>query len=238
MTGSSVVIVKPSSPGDHCSLQPRCLDMEGTANLPNPISACEGILVDFQRASPSDTNSGACPRTAIALSALPDYRKGMPSFDVVSEVDKQEVDNAINQARKELSTRFDFKGSKAKIELTDPTLIELSAEDSGRLKSLVEIVIAKLAKREIDLRNVERKDPTISPLGHARQEILIKHGLDGDKAKEIVKAIKGLELKVQSQIQDQQIRVTGKKRDDLQSVIQLLRARDFGVGLSFKNFRE
>ena len=162
----------------------------------------------------------------------------MPSFDVVSEVDKQEVDNAINQARKELSTRFDFKGSKAKIELTDPTLIELSAEDSGRLKSLVEIVIAKLAKREIDLRNVERKDPAISPLGHARQEILIKHGLDGDKAKEIVKAIKGLELKVQSQIQDQQIRVTGKKKDDLQSVIQLLRARDFGVGLSFKNFRE
>jgi len=162
----------------------------------------------------------------------------MPSFDVVSEVDKQEVDNAINQARKDLSTRFDFKGSKAKIELTNPTLIELSAEDSGRLKSLVEIVIAKLAKREIDLRNVERKDPTISPLGHARQEIHIKHGLDGDKAKEIVKAIKGLELKVQSQIQDQQIRVTGKKKDDLQSVIQLLRARDFGVGLSFKNFKD
>jgi uncharacterized protein YajQ (UPF0234 family) len=162
----------------------------------------------------------------------------MPSFDVVSEVDKQEVDNAINQARKELSTRFDFKGSKAKIELTNPTLIELSAEDSGRLKSLVEIVIAKLAKREIDLRNVERKDPAISPLGHARQEIHIKQGLDGDKAKEIVKAIKGLELKVQSQLQDQQIRVTGKKRDDLQSVIQFLRARDFGIGLSFKNFRE
>ena len=162
----------------------------------------------------------------------------MPSFDVVSEVDKQEVDNAINQARKELSTRFDFKGSKAKIELTNPTLIELSAEDSGRLKSLVEIVIAKLAKREIDLRNVERKDPAISPLGHARQEIHIKQGLDGDKAKEIVKAIKGLELKVQSQLQDQQIRVTGKKRDDLQSVIHFLRARDFGIGLSFKNFRE
>ena len=162
----------------------------------------------------------------------------MPSFDVVSEVEKQEVDNAINQARKELSTRFDFKGSKATIELANPTLIELSAEDSGRLRSLVEIVIAKLAKREIDLRNIERKDPTISPLGHAKQEIHVKQGLDGDKAKEIVKAIKGLELKVQSQIQDQQIRVTGKKKDDLQSVIQLLRARDFGVGLSFKNFRD
>ena len=212
--------------------------MEGTANLPGPISSREGTPEDFPRPSPSDTNSGVCPRTAIALSGLPDYRKGMPSFDVVSEVDKQEVDNAINQARKELSTRFDFKGSEAKIELTDPTLIELSAEDSARLKSLVEIVIAKLAKREIDLRNVERKDPTISPLGHARQEIHIKRGLDGEKAKEIVKAIKGYELKVQSQIQDQQIRVTGKKRDDLQSVIQLLRARDFGIGLSFKNLRD
>jgi cyclic-di-GMP-binding protein len=162
----------------------------------------------------------------------------MPSFDVVSEVDKQEVDNAINQARKELSTRFDFKGTKAKIELIDPTLIELSAEDSARLKSLVEIVIAKLAKREIDLRNIERKDPNISPLGHARQEIHIKQGIDGDKAKEIVKAIKGLELKVQSQTQDQQIRITGKKKDDLQSVIRLLRGKDFGVGLSFKNFRD
>ncbi|PWT83707.1 MAG: YajQ family cyclic di-GMP-binding protein [Acidobacteria bacterium] len=162
----------------------------------------------------------------------------MPSFDLVSEVNKQEVDNAINQARKELGTRFDFKGSKATIELTNPSLIELSAEDAGKLRSLVEIVIAKLAKREIDLRNVERKEPSISPLGHGRQEIHIKQGLEGDKAKEIIKAIKGLDLKVQSQIQDQQIRVTGKKRDDLQSVIQFLRAKDFGVGLSFRNFRD
>jgi cyclic-di-GMP-binding protein len=162
----------------------------------------------------------------------------MPSFDVVSEVDKQEVDNAINQARKELSTRFDFKDSKATIELVDPTLIELSAEDAGRLRSLVEIVIGRLAKRNIDLRNIERKDPAISPLGHARQEIHIKQGLDGDKAKEIIKAIKGRDLRIQSQIQDRQIRVTGKKKDDLQAVIQFLRGKDFGVGLSFKNFRE
>ena len=162
----------------------------------------------------------------------------MPSFDVVSEVDKQEVDNAINQARKELSTRFDFKDSKAVIELTDPTLIELSAEDAGRLRSLVEIVIGKLAKRNIDLRSIERKDPAISPLGHARQEIHIKQGLEGDKAKEIIKAIKGLDIKIQSQIQERQIRVTGKKRDDLQAVIRLLRAKDFGVGLAFKNFRD
>jgi cyclic-di-GMP-binding protein len=162
----------------------------------------------------------------------------MPSFDVVSEVDKQEVDNAINQARKELSTRFDFKDSNATIELVDPTLIELSAEDAGRLRSLVEIVIGRLAKRNIDLRNIERKDPAISPLGHARQEINIKQGLDGDKAKEIIKAIKGRDLRIQSQIQDRQIRVTGKKKDDLQAVIQFLRGKDFGVGLGFRNFRE
>jgi uncharacterized protein YajQ (UPF0234 family) len=162
----------------------------------------------------------------------------MPSFDVVSEVDKQEVDNAINQARKELSTRFDFKDSKAAIERVDLTLIELSAEDASRLRSLVEIVIGKLAKRNIDLRNIERKDPALSPLGHARQEIHIKQGLEGDKAKEIIKAIKGLDVKTQSQLQDRQIRVTGKKRDDLQAVIQFLRGKDFGVSLGFKNFRD
>src|ERR1700729_2851400 len=148
----------------------------------------------------------------------------MPSFDVVSEVDKQEIDNAINQARKELSTRFDFKDSKATVEMSDPTLIELTAEDAGKLKSLVEIVIGRLAKRNIDLRNVERKEPAISPLGPARQEIQIKQGLDGDKAKEIIKAIKGLDIRIQSQIQERQIRVTGKKRDELQAVIQFLRS--------------
>jgi uncharacterized protein YajQ (UPF0234 family) len=162
----------------------------------------------------------------------------MPSFDVVSEVDKQEVDNAINQARKELTARFDFKGSSSTITLVEPELIELSAEDAGKLKSLVEIVVGKLAKRNIDLRNIERKEPDISPLGHARQQILIKEGLEGDKSKEIIKAIKGLGINVQSQIQDRQIRVTSKKRDDLQAVIRFLRGKDFGIGLSFKNFRD
>src|ERR1700747_1199685 len=141
----------------------------------------------------------------------------MPSFDIVSEVDKQEIDNALNQARKELSTRFDFKQSQATIELSAPDVIELKAEDTSRLKSLHEIFIGKLAKRNVDLRNVERKDPSISPLGHARQEIRIKQGLEGDKAKEIIKAIKGLDLKVQSQLQDQQVRVNEKKRGDFKS---------------------
>jgi cyclic-di-GMP-binding protein len=162
----------------------------------------------------------------------------MPSFDIVSEVDKQEIDNALNQAKKELSTRFDFKDSKATIERTSPDVLELTAEDAARLRSLMEIMVGKLAKRGVDLRNVERKDPAISPLGHARQEIHIKQGLEGDKAKEITKAIKAEGLNVQCQQQDRQIRVSGKKKDDLQAVIQLLRKKDFGVALNFKNFRD
>src|SRR3984957_5184191 len=163
----------------------------------------------------------------------------MPSFDIVSEVDKQEIDNAINQARKELATRFDFKNSSASIEWKDKeSTIELKAEDGSRLKSLHEIVVGKLAKRDIDLRNVDRKDPAISPLGHATQDFVIKQGLDGEKAKEIVKAIKGGDFKVQSTLQERQIRVTGKKRDELQEVIAFCRGKDFGVGLAFKNFRD
>ncbi len=167
------------------------------------------------------------------------YAPFVPSFDIVSEIDKQEIDNAINQARKELATRFDFKGSTASIEWNEKdSKIELKAEDASRLKSLHEIVVGKLAKRNIDLRNVERKDPAISPLGHATQDFVIKQGLDGDKAKEIVKAIKGGDFKVQSALQDRQIRVTGKKRDELQEVIAFCRSRDFGVALGFQNFRD
>ena len=163
----------------------------------------------------------------------------MPSFDIVSEIDTQEIDNAINQARKELATRFDFKGSKATIEWNEKeSKIELKAEDGTRLKALHEIVIGKLAKRNIDLRNVERKDPAISPLGHATQDFVIKQGLDGDKAKEIVKAIKASDFKVQSALQERQIRVTGKKRDELQEVIAFCRGKDFDVALAFKNFRD
>src|SRR5688572_13567817 len=163
----------------------------------------------------------------------------MPSFDIVSEVDRQEIDNAINQARKELAQRFDFKGSNATIELNaKDSKIEMKAEDAARLKSLSEIVIGKLAKRNIDLRNVERKDPAISPLGHATQDFVVKQGLDGDKAKEIIKAIKARDFKVQSALQDRQVRVTGKKRDELQEVIAFCRSQDFGVALGYQNFRE
>ena len=161
----------------------------------------------------------------------------MPSFDIVSEVDKQEIDNALNQARKELATRFDFKGSVAEI-VYEKDKITLTAEDGNRLRGLREIVVSKLSKRGVDPRNIEQVEPDISPLGHARQELKIQQGLEGEKAKEIIKAIKETGFKVQSALQDRQIRVTGKKKDELQSVIQFVRGKDFKVATNFKNFRD
>ncbi len=163
----------------------------------------------------------------------------MPTFDIVSEVDRMEVKNAVDLAIRDLATRFDFKGSSAEINLDTKTgNIQLKAEDGSRLKGLREITVGKLARRNIDLRNIEQKDPAISPLGHATQELVIKQGIEGDKAKEITKAIKGMGAKVQCALQDRQIRVTGKKRDDLQEVIQFLRGGDFGIALAFTNFRD
>lgn len=161
----------------------------------------------------------------------------VPSFDIVSEIDKQEIDNALNQARKELAARFDFKGVAFEI-VSDKDKITLTAEDASRLRGLREIVVGKLSKRGVDLRNIEQVDPEISSIGHARQELKITQGLEGNKAKEIIQAIKAEGFKVQSQLQDRQIRVTGKKRDDLQTVIQFVKGRDFGVATYFKNFRD
>ena len=161
----------------------------------------------------------------------------MPSFDIVSEVDKQEIDNALHQARKELATRFDFKGSSAAIAQEKDKII-LTAEDASRLHGLREIVIGKLSKRGVDLRNLDQQAPAISSIGHARQELKIQQGLEGNKAKEIIQAIKGAGFKVQNQLQDQQIRVTGKKRDELQEVIAFVKSQDFGVATNFRNFRD
>ncbi len=162
----------------------------------------------------------------------------MPTFDIVSEIERMEIENAVNQAVKELATRFDFKGSSAKIVLTKPELITLSAEDGNKLKGIREIMVGKLAKRGVDLRNVEQKDPAISSIGNATQELVIMQGLEGVKAKEITSAIKGEKFKVQASLQDRQVRVTGTKRDELQEVIAFLRGKDFGVALNFKNFRD
>jgi hypothetical protein len=106
------------------------------------------------------------------------------------------------------------------------------------LKALREIVIGRLSRRGVDLRNIDQEEPALSSIGHARQELKIKQGLEGNKAKEIIQAIKSQGFKVQSQLQDQQIRVTGKKKDELQAVIQFVKSRDFGVATSFKNFRD
>ncbi|MBX6324937.1 MAG: YajQ family cyclic di-GMP-binding protein [Chthoniobacterales bacterium] len=161
----------------------------------------------------------------------------MPSFDIVSEVDKQEIDNALNQARKEIATRFDLKDAKTEI-LPEKDKITLVADDAAHLKALREIVIGRLSRRGVDLRNIQQEEPAISSVGHARQELKIQQGLEGNKAKEIIQAIKAQGFKVQSQLLDRQIRVTGKKKDELQAVIQFLRSRDFGVATSFKNFRD
>jgi len=160
----------------------------------------------------------------------------MPSFDVVSEVDMMEVKNAIEQAQKELANRFDFREAKAEIVLEKES-IKLSAINQFKITALEEIVLGKLARRNVSLKNIERKDADISPLGHARQELKLKQGLETDVAKIIVQAIRDSKIKVQTQIQDRQIRVTGKNRDDLQEVIALLRGKEFTVALNYTNFR-
>ena len=160
----------------------------------------------------------------------------MPSFDVVSEVDLMEVKNAVEQAQKELANRFDFREAKAEI-LLEKEEIKLSAINAFKIQALEEIVLGKLARRNVSLKNIERKDADISPLGHARQELKLKQGLETDVAKTIVQAIRDTKIKVQTQIQDRQIRVTGKNRDDLQEVIGFLRGKDFPVALNYINFR-
>ena len=131
----------------------------------------------------------------------------MASFDIVSQVNSMEIENAVNTARKELANRFDFKGSKAEIAL-DKNEIKLSAEDAFKIKALLDIVLGKLAKRNISLKSVEQKEPDISPLGHARQVIQIKQGIEATVAKEITGFIRELKLKVTTQIQADEIRVT------------------------------
>jgi uncharacterized protein YajQ (UPF0234 family) len=161
----------------------------------------------------------------------------MPSFDVVSQVNSMEIENAVNQAKKELANRFDFKGSTAEIVL-EKDEIKLSAEDQFKIRALGEIMMGKLAKRNISLKNVEKAEPDISPLGHARQVIKIKQGLEHTVAKQVTQLIRDKKFKVTSAIQGTEIRVSGKSRDELQAVIAALRAAEFPVSLQFVNFRE
>ncbi len=161
----------------------------------------------------------------------------MPTFDIVSQVNSMEIENAVNQAKKELANRFDFKGSKAEI-LLEKTEIKLTAEDAFKVSTLNEMVIGKLAKRGVSLKSVEQCEPDVSPLGHARQVIKIKQGIEGAVAKQITGFIRDGKFKVTTQIQGDEVRVNGKSRDELQTVIAAVRAKEFPVAVQFINFRD
>lgn len=161
------------------------------------------------------------------------------SFDIVSEVDLQEVDNAIGQAKKELLQRFDFKGSNSSIDFDKKEKkIILKTENEYRLKTLVDLVQTKCVKRSVSLKALQYGTLETGMVGGSvKQEISIQSGIPSEKAKEIVKAIKDLKLKVQAQIQNEQVRVQAVKIDDLQSTIAFLKQKDFGVDLQFVNYR-
>jgi cyclic-di-GMP-binding protein len=160
----------------------------------------------------------------------------MPSFDVVSELDNHEVVNAVDQANREVNTRFDFKGTGAKFEVAD-FVVSMEAEAEFQLNQMIDILTQKLAKRGIDVACMKVEEPEIA-LNKARQKVVLKHGIESDLARKIVKLVKDAKLKVQSQIQGEQVRVTGKKRDDLQEAIALLKKAELGLPLQFTNFRD
>ncbi|HOU35858.1 MAG TPA: YajQ family cyclic di-GMP-binding protein [Candidatus Omnitrophota bacterium] len=160
------------------------------------------------------------------------------SFDIVSEVDLQEVDNAVNQAKKELSQRYDFRGSKSSIDFDrHEKQITLVADDDFKLRALQDILTTKLAKRGVSLKAVTFREPQKAFEGTLRQLVLLTTGIDKEKAKDLVRIIKDLGLKVQTQIEGEKIRVSGAKKDDLQAVIAHVRSLDFPIALNFTNYR-
>ena len=158
------------------------------------------------------------------------------SFDIVSKVDLQEVDNAVNQALKEIGQRYDFKGSKVEIRREGNSL-HLQAEDDYKRRAVSEILSQRLAGRKVPLKALTFKDPIAAMGGSLRQEILLQQGIPQDQAKEIVKVLKGSGLKVQPAIQGDQVRVRGKNKDDLQAAIQLLRGSELEFDMQFTNYR-
>lgn len=161
----------------------------------------------------------------------------MPSFDVVSEIDKPELTNALHQANKELSTRFDFKGTDARVELTNNTLT-VFADNEFQVKQAVDVLCNKLAGRGIDLACLHYQEIQEIGMEKSKQIIELKEGINSDLGRKLVKQIKDQKLKVQTAIQGEQLRVTGKKRDDLQAVMAFLRGADVGIPLQFNNFRD
>ena len=160
------------------------------------------------------------------------------SFDIISEVDLQEVKNAINQATMEIRQRFDFKGSKSEITLDEKApALTLISDDDHKMKSVVDVLEGKLIKRKVSLKALSYG--TVEPAAGStvRQVIQLQQGIPQEKGKEIVKAIKGMKIKVQGQVMDDQVRVSGKSRDDLQAVMAELKEKDFGIAMSFTNYR-
>jgi len=160
----------------------------------------------------------------------------MPSFDVVSDFDAHEASNGIYQANREVSTRFDFKGTGSKFEL-DGQLITLTSQSDFQLNQMLDIMRQKLAKRGIDIACLEEREPEITG-SEARQTVLMRKGIESDLARKLVKQVKGSKLKVQTAIQGDKLRISGKKRDDLQAVIALLKESDAGLPLQYENFRD
>jgi len=160
----------------------------------------------------------------------------MPSFDVVSDFDAHEARNGVDQANREVTTRFDFKGTGSKFELED-AVISLTTQSDFQLKQMMDILQQKLAKRGIDLGCLEEQEPEFSG-SEARQKVIMRRGIDTDRARKLVKQIKAAKLKVQAAIQGDKLRVSGKKRDDLQNVIAMLKDTDVGLPLQYENFRD
>ena len=158
------------------------------------------------------------------------------SFDIACKIDMQEVANAINQAQREIETRYDLKGTKNQIALEKSEIV-LTSGDDMKLRAVLDIVQSRLHRRGVDLKALTIKEPEPAAGGTLRQRIELQDGIPPDKAREIVRLIKDAKLKVQVQIQEKQVRVTGKSRDDLQAVIQLVKAKELGIALQFLNYR-
>jgi cyclic-di-GMP-binding protein len=158
------------------------------------------------------------------------------SFDIVSEVDMAEVTNAVEQAKREVGTRFDFKDTGTSLE-RDDDMVEIRSSTENRLKAAVDVVKEKMVRREIPLKSVSEGPVLPAARGTYRINVHVNHGINEDKARELTKFVKGLGLKVQSQVQKDQVRIMGKKKDDLQAVMRAIKERDFGLALQFRNFR-
>jgi len=161
----------------------------------------------------------------------------MPSFDIVSQIDMQEVDNAVNQTVKEITQRYDFKNSKSEVTLEKDS-IKILADDDFRLKAIIDILQSKCIKRGVSLKALNHGSVESASGGLVRQIVTLQQGISKEKGKEIIAVIKETKLKVQGQIQEEQVRVTGKNIDDLQEIIKLLKGKDLGVEMQFINFRQ